>query len=60
MNRHIQDAIEMIQHNATTCIQYSERILTQSSDYFAKHQASAMKAKNEDTLKMVEALKKLI
>ncbi len=51
MNKHLKETIAMIKYNAEMSIQQSNRILQQSSDYFAKHQASDIKAKNEDTLK---------
>lgn len=60
MNKHLKETIAMIKYNAEMSIQQSNRILQQSSDYFAKHQASDIKAKNEDTLKMVGALNELL
>lgn len=61
MEKNIADCIEMIKLNAEASLGYAEEILHyKESGYYEKHQAAHIKAKSEDTLKMVGALMELL
>lgn len=59
MDKHIQETIELIKYNAEISISVSDEIL-KSGDYFSKHKATAIKARNEDNVRLIAALNKLI
>lgn len=52
----IEEIIQTLFVISKTSIELSQDILTNSQDYFAKHKAAAIKAKSEDTVRLLTAL----
>lgn len=60
MNKHLQDCLDQLTHNATMQVEQADKIIQTTSDYAAKHYATDIKAKAEDNLRMVGAMQALI
>lgn len=60
MKQYIKELIDTLEYNCKSSQIISEEILRDSDDYFAKHKASALKFKSEDSIRLLAALKQLI
>lgn len=56
----IDDALAMIELNANLSVECADLIHANKPDIFSKHQAAYIKAKNEDTTRLVAAIKQLL
>ncbi len=57
---HIKETIEMILLNAELSVEASLVVISDSEDYFARHKVAAIKARSEDTIRLIGSLKELL